>query len=53
MADFGGDVELEEFRAEARAWLTENFPASLKGKGMQAALADEGGEVEDDLKPWQ
>ncbi|MDB5443487.1 MAG: acyl-CoA dehydrogenase [Phenylobacterium sp.] len=32
MADFGGDLELEEFRAEARAWLAENFPASLKGQ---------------------
>ena len=28
MADFGGDAET--FRAEARAWLAENFPASLK-----------------------
>ena len=25
--------ELEAFRAEARAWIEENFPASLKGKG--------------------
>lgn len=32
MADAGGDVELEGFRAEARAWLEANFPPSLKGK---------------------
>jgi alkylation response protein AidB-like acyl-CoA dehydrogenase len=30
MADFGGD--LEAFRAEARKWLEENLPASLRGK---------------------
>ena len=29
MADFGGDA-LETFRAEARAWLEENFPPSLR-----------------------
>jgi alkylation response protein AidB-like acyl-CoA dehydrogenase len=28
MADFGGD--LDGFRAEARSWLEENFPASLR-----------------------
>lgn len=39
MADFGADVELEDFRASARDWLATNFPASLAGKGM-AALTD-------------
>jgi alkylation response protein AidB-like acyl-CoA dehydrogenase len=29
MADFGGN-ELDAFRAEARAWLDENYPASLR-----------------------
>ena len=29
MADFGGD--LETFRAEARAWLEENAPKSVRG----------------------
>jgi alkylation response protein AidB-like acyl-CoA dehydrogenase len=29
MADFGG-TELEAFRAEARAWLDENYPKSLR-----------------------
>ncbi|HEX2560775.1 acyl-CoA dehydrogenase family protein, partial [Phenylobacterium sp.] len=53
MADFGADVELEEFRAEARAWLAENFPPSLKGKAGQAALSDEGGEIDSDLALWK
>ncbi|MET0273898.1 MAG: acyl-CoA dehydrogenase family protein, partial [Phenylobacterium sp.] len=30
MADFGGG-DLEAFKAEARKWIEENFPASLKG----------------------
>src|SRR6185312_12800222 len=29
MADFGGS-ELDAFRAEARAWLDENYPKSLR-----------------------
>lgn len=41
MADFGSDLDLEEFRAEARAWLEENFPASLRGQtGIAAQLMD-------------
>jgi alkylation response protein AidB-like acyl-CoA dehydrogenase len=36
MADFGGDIDLEAFRAEARAWLEANFPPALKGQGMLA-----------------
>ncbi len=36
MADFGGDVEA--FRAEARAWLDENFPKAL-AKDPMAQLA--------------
>ncbi|HXQ47883.1 MAG TPA: acyl-CoA dehydrogenase family protein [Caulobacteraceae bacterium] len=35
MADFGGDVEA--FRADARAWLTANFPQSLKTEGGRRA----------------
>ena len=27
--------DLETFRAEARAWLEENFPSSLKGRGAE------------------
>ena len=36
MADFGADIELEDFRAKASAWLAANFPASLAGKGQLA-----------------
>ena len=36
MADFGGDLELEDFRKEACAWLDGNFPKSLAGKGHLA-----------------
>ncbi|HEX5378260.1 MAG TPA: acyl-CoA dehydrogenase family protein [Phenylobacterium sp.] len=37
MADFGSDLELEDFRAEARTWIEANFPAALKGKAALAA----------------
>ena len=50
MADFGGDVGLEEFRSEARAWIEANFPASLKGHGMMAYAE---GEPPADLKAWR
>jgi alkylation response protein AidB-like acyl-CoA dehydrogenase len=54
MADFGAaDVELEEFRAQARAWLEANFPAGLKGKGGQASEQDEGGEISPELALWR
>ncbi len=36
MADFGPDLELEDFRKEATAWLQDNFPASLAGKAHYA-----------------
>ena len=52
MADFGADAGLEEFRAEARAWLEANFPASLKGKGgMMATEGPQSGDA--DLKAWK
>jgi alkylation response protein AidB-like acyl-CoA dehydrogenase len=35
------DTDLEAFRAEARKWLEENFPPSLKGKG--GMMMSEGG----------
>ena len=35
------DTDLEAFRAEARKWLEENFPPSLKGKG--GMMMGEGG----------
>ena len=34
MADFGADVELEDFRTEAAQWLKANFPPALAGKAM-------------------
>jgi len=37
MADFGKDIGLEDFRAEARAWLEANFPPALKGKAHLAS----------------
>ncbi len=50
MADFGGD-NIDSFRAEARDWLSANFPASLKGKGamMFAEGAASGG---GDFRAW-
>ena len=35
MADFGADTDTETFRAEARAWLNDNFPRSLAHQGRQ------------------
>jgi alkylation response protein AidB-like acyl-CoA dehydrogenase len=50
MADFGGD-DLEAFRADARAWLKANFPASLKGRGaMMYAEGPGGGGA--DFRAW-
>ncbi|UTP38923.1 acyl-CoA dehydrogenase family protein [Phenylobacterium sp. LH3H17] len=37
MADFGGEPNLEAFRAEARGWLEANFPPTLAGKGVLAS----------------
>src|ERR1700758_4274798 len=51
MADFGGDLELEDFRAEARAWLGGNFPPSWQGKGG-ASLTDSLGETPE-LRAWK
>ncbi|MES2342744.1 MAG: acyl-CoA dehydrogenase family protein [Pseudomonadota bacterium] len=51
MADFGGDLELEEFRGQARAWLEANFPASLKGKASLAAT--EVTTTNAELKAWR
>ena len=51
MADFGDDLELETFRAEARAWLDAHFPTSLRGR---AGLAMVEGVVEDaELEAWK
>ncbi len=53
MADFGIDSDLEAFRAEARAWLEENFPTFLRGQsGLLMALM-EGGQPDGDLLLWK
>jgi alkylation response protein AidB-like acyl-CoA dehydrogenase len=52
MADFGGDTELEAFRAEAAAWLKANFPASLKGKA-HLANAEGVGPAGGDFAAWK
>ena len=53
MADSGGEIDLEGFRAEARAWLEANFPASLRGKGMMVLSESEGGKAEGDVALWR
>ncbi len=53
MADSSGDIELDGFRAEARAWLDANFPPSLKGKAGAAMALMEGGAFEGDFKVWR
>jgi alkylation response protein AidB-like acyl-CoA dehydrogenase len=49
MADFGGDIDA--FRADAKAWLEANFPASLKGKSAMAYIEDESPD-DADIKAW-
>ena len=51
MADMDQN-ETAAFRAEARAWLEENFPPSLTGMNAQAAVAG-GGEMSADQKLWK
>ncbi|MGD8415468.1 MAG: acyl-CoA dehydrogenase family protein, partial [Pseudomonadales bacterium] len=41
--------DLKAFREEARAWIADNFPASLKGKGVGMEEAVGG----DDLETWR
>jgi alkylation response protein AidB-like acyl-CoA dehydrogenase len=51
MADFGADLELEDFRTEAAAWLRANFPTSLAGKG-QLAMSERASQGPD-LAAWR
>lgn len=44
--------ELESFREEVRAWLEENFPASLEGK-PPSNVAGFGAKFTGDMKLWQ
>jgi alkylation response protein AidB-like acyl-CoA dehydrogenase len=54
MADAGGDLELEAFRAQARDWIEANFPASLRGKAnVAAAELDGGATAQGDLAVWK
>jgi alkylation response protein AidB-like acyl-CoA dehydrogenase len=50
MADFGGS-ELDAFRAEARAWLEENFPRALAHK--QTAMIPGAEALSEDGKRWK
>ena len=43
MADFGGQ-DLDAFRSEAKAWLDENFPASLRRDASAVAESETTGE---------
>ena len=51
MADFGG-ADLDAFRAQAKTWLAENFPPSLKNRSDIAA-AEAPVAVEGDYKLWK
>jgi alkylation response protein AidB-like acyl-CoA dehydrogenase len=55
MADgAAADLDLEAFRAEARAWFEANFPKSLKSPGGGLAAAIEGGrEAKGDALVWR
>jgi len=52
MADGAGATDLEAFRADARAWLETNFPASLKGKANAAMSELDGGRPKGDGAAW-
>jgi alkylation response protein AidB-like acyl-CoA dehydrogenase len=43
MPDFGGDAET--FRAEARAWLADNFPPSIKGVDLAMTVEEPTGDA--------
>ncbi|HVN02560.1 MAG TPA: acyl-CoA dehydrogenase family protein [Caulobacteraceae bacterium] len=51
--DGSADLELEAFRAEARAWFEANFPKSLRGRGAGMAEIEGGEQVEGDAKLWK
>lgn len=46
------DANPETFRAEARAWLDENFPASLAGRGAELMGAESANSMPQDLQAW-
>jgi len=53
MADFGAESDLKAFRAEARAWLEDNFPPSLKGQPNIMMAMMEGLQADGDLAAWK
>ena len=52
MADFGGG-DLEAFRSEARTWLEENFPKSLRDDPAAQTAAMQGGKPTPDAELWR
>jgi alkylation response protein AidB-like acyl-CoA dehydrogenase len=52
MADDAGELKLETFRSEAKAWLEASFPKSLRGGAGLGELM-EGGEPSGDAVLWR
>jgi alkylation response protein AidB-like acyl-CoA dehydrogenase len=52
MADDAGELKLETFRSEAKAWLEANFPKSLRGGAGLGELM-EGGEPSGEAVLWR
>jgi alkylation response protein AidB-like acyl-CoA dehydrogenase len=52
MTDVAAKTDLDGFRAEAKAWLDANFPASLKGKAGIVMSGLEGGRPTGDAAKW-
>ncbi len=44
--------EIEEFRTQVRAWLAENFPASLEGRGAELMGSETLGADESEALAW-
>jgi len=52
MADDAGELKLETFRSEAKAWLEANFPKALRGGAGMGELM-EGGEPRGEALVWR
>ena len=48
-----GERDLEDFRATARAWIADNFPASLAGRSDLVAALNDGLTPTGDLLAWR
>ena len=53
MADSAEPLAIEAFKAEAAAWLEDNFPASLSGKAGDATALADAGAMTGDLLLWK